>query len=71
VLIPDDEAGSISQPVVIGQTPPGAVEAVPWPTTGFTSGTYTLWMVTADWPAGEFGRNTPGYYFFQIFSNNF
>lgn len=86
VLIPEDEAGVITPPVVIGETPPGAVEAVPFQ--GFivddqvnapddsldvTVPAQTLWAVTEDWEGGFSGSplfNT-GYTQFLINGCNF
>ncbi len=70
VLIPDGEPGGILPPVVVGEVPPGAEEAVPFPEAGFTPATYTLWGVTGDWDGG-FSNASKGYTFFRIFPNNF
>lgn len=83
VLIPEGEAGGITPPVVIGETPPGAQEAVPFQ--GFTvddevnapddsldtdAPAHTLWAVTEDWE-GSFTPIATGYTYFQIFGCNF
>src|SRR5690606_17697931 len=70
VLVPEDEGGVILPPVVIGEAPPGTVEAVPFPAEGFAPSVHTLWGVTEDWEGG-FGNFAAGYTFFQIFANNF
>ncbi len=67
-VVPDAEPPSISSPVVIGQVPEGAQQAVEF--TGFEPSTYTLWMVTDNW-TGQFGPRAPGYAFFTILSSNF
>lgn len=83
VLIPDDEEGGILPPVVIGETPPGAQEAVPFAgfvaddvfnppgdSTDTSAPPHTLWGVTDDWN-GAFTPSAPGYTFFQMFPCNF
>lgn len=83
VLIPDDEEGEILPPVVIGETPPGAVEAVPFQgfvvddvinppgdSTDVAAPVHTLWAVTEDWN-GTFTPTATGYTFFQMFGCNF
>lgn len=67
-VIPDDQEASISSPVVLGEAPEGAQEAVSF--TGFEPSTYTLWMVTDDWTQ-QFGPRATGYAFFTILSSNF
>ncbi|WP_420454367.1 hypothetical protein [Rubrivirga sp.] len=69
VLIPDGEAGGITPPVVIGETPPGAQEAVPF-SGAFEPSAYTVWGVTEDWEGG-FSTFSTGYSFFRVFPNNF
>lgn len=83
VLIPDEEEGAILPPVVIGETPPGAQEAVPFQ--GFEvddeinapddsldvmAPTQTLWAVTEDWD-GTFLPFATGYTFIQMLGCNF
>jgi hypothetical protein len=83
VLIPDDEEGEILPPVVIGETPPGAQEAVPFEgfvvddvvnapddSTDVAAPVHTLWAVTEDWE-GAFTPSATGYAFFQMFGCNF
>ena len=70
-LIADDEnADGIVSPVTIGQIPPGVLVGAEWPDDGFSSATYTLWMVNQSW-TGSFSPRASGYAFFQIFSSNF
>ena len=83
VLIPEDEEGEILPPVVIGETPPGAQEAVPFQgfvvddevnapddSTDISAPVHTLWAVTDDWE-GSFTPTSTGYTFFQAFGCNF
>jgi len=69
VLLPDSVQGSIQSPVVLGQTPSGADQIVPW-TGSFEPAAYTLWGTTSDWTR-LFTSTAPGYAFFQIFPANF
>jgi len=69
VVLPDEAADSILPPVVIGETPPGALEVQSF--LGFTPANHVLWMATDDWNGESFGFTAPGYSFFQIFANNF
>ena len=83
VLVPDDEQGEIRPPVVIGETPPGAQEAVPFQgfvvddefhapddSTDVAAPVHTLWAVTENWN-GAFTPSATGYTFFQMFGCNF
>lgn len=70
VVVPDGEPDSIVPPVVIGEVPPGTVEATEW-AGGFEPDNYVLWAVTSAWNGEDFGFRTGGYAFFQIFSSNF
>lgn len=69
VVLPDSVEQSITSPVVLGQTPPGADVVTPW-AGAFEPLTYTLWGTTRGW-TGLFTRTAPGYAFFQIRSSNF
>jgi hypothetical protein len=87
ILIPEGEAGEITPPLVIGETPPGVQEAVPFggfiaddvigiapsDTTDFEAPIHTLWAVTEEWEEGEFGSSpfNTGYTFFRISGCNF
>lgn len=68
VVQPDSLEDDIHSPVVIGNVPAGADEAVAW--SGFQPATFILWMTTSDWD-GNFGARSPGYAYFQIFDTNF
>jgi len=70
VVLPDDEPDSITSPVVIGEVPEGAIEAIAWPETGFTQDVHFLWMVDETWD-GTFGLRAPGMAAFQLFADNF
>lgn len=83
VLIPDDAEGEILPPVVIGEVPPGAQEAVPFQgfvvddivnppgdSTDVAAPVHTLWAVTENWN-GAFTPSATGYTFFQMFGCNF
>lgn len=84
ILVPEDEAGEITPPLVIGETPPGVQEAIPFDgfvvddvigiapgdTTDFEAPVHTLWGATEDWN-GAFTPVAPGYTFFQMFGCNF
>lgn len=84
VLIPEGEPGEITPPLVIGETPPGAQEAVPFAgfvvddvvgiapgdTADVTAPVQTLWAVTDGWN-GTFSPVAPGYTYFQMFGCNF
>ena len=87
ILIPEGEAGEITPPLVIGETPPGAQEAVAF--NGFVEDDilgiapgeedddeapfHTLWAVTEDWEVGDFGASpfNTGYTFFRMDKCNF
>lgn len=69
VVLPDEAPDSILPPVVIGETPTGALEVQSW--LGFTPANHVLWLATSDWNGQSFGFTATGYSFFQIFANNF
>lgn len=84
ILIPEGEAGEILPPLVLGETPPGALEAIPFAgfveddvigiapgdTMDFSAPVQTLWAVTEDW-TGSFSPVATGYTYFQMFGCNF
>jgi hypothetical protein len=69
VVQPEGEEDGILPPMILGQPPPGTVEAQEW--LGFQTANYVLWTNTSDWDGQSFGFRTEGYAFFQIFANNF
>lgn len=70
IVVPEEDPPGIVPPLVLGEVPEGTVEAVEW-AGGFEASAYVLWAVTDAWEGSDFGFRTPGYAFFQIFSNNF
>lgn len=70
ILVPADDAPSISSPLVIGDVPEGVIEVTAFPSSGFEPVAHTLWAVTDSWQE-SFALTAPGYAYFQIFASNF
>lgn len=70
VVLPEDVESNITSPLVIGDTPEGALEVTAWPETGFAPVVHTLWMVDDTW-GGSFGLAASGMASFVILATNF
>ncbi len=69
IVIPEDEEGELTSPLIIGEIPDDASVAIEW--TGWADGPHTFWAATDEWNGESFGFNTPGYAFYQMFASNF